>query len=159
MRAAARESMKIAVVGAPGTGRSTLVQALRQALQADAGMASSTVTKVLALEPHHPYELTLLLGLDLPQHCAADDTVALQADANLRHALATQSIAHAVVYGIHQARTDCALQAIAYRRALATKRPTAPSPAWHWNCETCSDADCEHRLFSALLRKDDSVRQ
>jgi GTPase SAR1 family protein len=151
--------MKIAVVGAPGTGKSTLVRALRQALQADADMESSTVTELQALQPQHPYELTLLLGLDLPQHGKSTLSVALQADADLRSVLSSQSIAYTVVYGIHQARTDCAMQAIAYRRALATKRPTATSSAWHWNCETCSDADCEHRLFSALLKKDASVRQ
>jgi hypothetical protein len=151
--------MQIAVVGAPGTGRSTLVRALRDALQADVDMAASTVTKVFVLEPLHPYELTLLLGLDLPQHRAPTHIDTLQADARLRQALAIQSIAYTVVYGIHEARTDCALQAIAYRRAQATQRPKPAGSAWHWNCETCSDADCEHRLFSALVQKAGSVRQ
>ncbi len=101
----------------------------------------------------------MLLGLDLPQLCTNTKSVTLQADASLRHGLGTQSIAYTVVYGIHQARTDYALQAIAYHRAYASKRPTPASAAWHWNCETCSDADCELRLFSALVKKTASVRQ
>ncbi len=151
--------MNIAVVGAPDTGKSTLVQALRQSLQADAGTAGFTVSEESAPQQPHPYDLTLLMGLDLPHHRSQSKPDLLQYDARLRHTLDSQAIAYAVVYGSEQARTDCALQAIHYHRLRSTKRPSAASSGWHWNCETCSDADCEHRLFSALVGANRSVRQ
>lgn len=150
--------MKIAVVGAPGTGKSRLVQVLRQALQADADTVAYTVTEAGAPYQPHPYDLTLLMGLDLPHHRARPAPDLLQSDARLRHTLASQAIAYAVVYGSAQARTECALQAIDYHRKRAAKRPSAAASGWHWNCETCSDADCEHRLFSALVQTSASVR-
>lgn len=150
--------MKIAVVGAPGTGKSSLVLALRQALQADADTAAFTVAEDGAPHQPHTYDLTLLMGLDLPHHGAQSAPDLLQSDAHLRHTLASQAIAYAVVYGNAQARTDCALQAIDYHRKRAAKLPSAAASGWHWNCETCSDADCEYRLFSALVKTSASVR-
>ena len=150
--------MKIAVLGAGGTGRSTLVQALRLALQAGADSAHDTVTLDCALDQQLTYDLALLMGLDLPQHRANTVPDLLRSDAHLRHTLDSRGIAYAVVYGSAQARTDCALQAIAYQRRRAAKRPASTASAWHWNCETCSDADCEHRLFSALVKTGGSVR-
>ncbi|MES2583811.1 MAG: hypothetical protein V4627_13910 [Pseudomonadota bacterium] len=151
--------MNIVVVGAPGTGKSSLVQALRQALQADADTSGFTVTEHGAPHQPHPYDLTLLMGLDLPRHCAQPDPDVLRSDAHLRHTLGSQAIAYAVVYGKAQARTECALQAIRYHHKRSAKRPpSAAASGWHWNCETCSDAECEHRLFSALVKTSGSVR-
>ncbi len=149
--------MKIAVVGARGTGKSSLVEALRLVLQADADLAECTVSESGAPELYGSYDLTLLMGLDLP---CQEGPLTAQCDASLRQALYTHAIAYAVVYGTGQARTNCAVQAIHHhhhRKQSSTRSRPAPS-AWHWNCETCSDADCEHRLFSALV-KSDSVRR
>lgn len=161
MRPATRTTpMAIAVVGAPGTGKTTLVQALRAALQADADTASCTVYEDDgSTQQRHNRDLTLLMGLDLPRHPDTNGPALLQADAQLRHSLHSRAIAYAVVYGSDQARTECALQTIDYhRRRVVSQAPPAAS-TWHWNCETCSDASCEHRLFSALVGTYDSVRQ
>jgi ABC-type glutathione transport system ATPase component len=156
MHDAVREPMTVAVVGAPGTGKSTLVHALHLALRADD--KACTVVEKSALDQHHQYDLTLLMGLDLPQHCANTDPDLLRSDARLRQTLGSQSRAYAVVYGSAHARTHCALQAIAHHRRQSSKQPTADASKWHWNCETCSDTECEHRLFSALVKTCDSMR-
>ncbi len=141
--------MKIAVVGAPGTGKSALVQALRLALQTDTDMQPCAVSEDWAPDQHHRDDLALLMGHDLP-HTGGE--AALQSDARLRHTLASHAAAYAVVYGTGQARTDCALQAIAYHRLQLRSRPRRVTAAeWQWCCDTCSDADCERRLFTALV--------
>lgn len=140
--------MKIAVVGAPGTGRTTLVQALRLALAADADIAECSVSEDWAPGQPCNSDLTLLMGNDLPQR---ERETTLQSDAHLRHTLNSQSIPYAVVYGSSQARTDCALQAIAYHRQQARTRPRRAASDWQWCCDTCSDAACEHRMFTALV--------
>ncbi len=142
--------MKIAVVGAPGTGKTTLVQALRLALLADADTAACVVTEDWAPEHHCNDHLTLLMGLDLSHSSAA---AVLRFDTRLRITLHSQAITYAVVYGWGQARTDGALQAIAYHRMQSRTRPKRAASAWQWCCDTCSDAACEHRLFTALVNK------
>lgn len=144
--------MKIAVVGAPGTGKSSLVHALRLALLANADTADTaecTVTEDWVPEQHCSYDLTLLMGLDLSPTVSAAPT--LQLDADLRHTLDKQAIAYAVVYGTGQARADCALQAIAYHRVQSRRRAKRATSDWQWCCDTCSDAACERRLFTGLV--------
>lgn len=146
--------MKIAVVGAPGTGKTHLVKALRVALAHDAAMAADcTISKEdWMLQPQQPGkgDLVLLMGCDLPH---GNDDTRLQSDASLRRALDDQSIPYAVVYGQGQARTDCALQAIAYHRMQARTKPRPAASGWQWCCDTCSDAACEHRMFTALVNR------
>ena len=117
------------------------------------------------LQQHRSYDLTLLMGLDLPRqppsNVDSNPPTASQIDGRLRQVLDQAAIPYAVVYGMGQARTDCALQAIAYHRARATRQKTSPASAssWQWCCDTCSDAACEHRLFTALVNgRGDSVR-
>ncbi|MDP3670678.1 MAG: hypothetical protein Q8R69_13410 [Telluria sp.] len=141
--------MKIAVVGAPGTGKSSLVHALRSALLANADTAECSVTEDWVPEQHRANDLTLLMGLDLSPSSGSAST--LQLDAGLRHTLDKQAIAYAVVYGTGQARYECALQAIAYHRVQLQTRRKRPTSDWRWCCDTCSDAACEHRLFTALV--------
>jgi hypothetical protein len=144
--------MNIVVVGAPGSGKTCLADALRLALQDGPTEATEyTITEGEEPSPQRGYDLTLLMGNDLLLQGGGE--AALQSDARLRHTLNSQAIAYAVVYGRDQARLDCALQAIAYHRQASSSRARSrpATPAWHWNCETCSDAACEHRLFTALV--------
>jgi hypothetical protein len=105
-----------------------------------------------ALRQHRQFGFTLLTGLDLPSAALPDGRV-LPAlfDQRLRQLMDAQAIPYAVVYGRGQLRTDCALHAITHHTTAASRRSRSATTAWHWNCDTCSDADCEHRLFRALL--------
>lgn len=115
-----------------------------------------------ALKHHSQYALTLVMGLDLPW--IADGIqrdgpmVRTQVDARLRQVLGAQAIPYCMVYGSGAARTASALQAIAHLRKSTLAQTRARAPAWQWSCEKCSDARCEHQLFSALV-KADSVRR
>ena len=115
-----------------------------------------------ALEHQRSYHLTLLTGLDLPW--VADGLqrdgahVREPVDALVRAALDGAGIPYRIVYGSGTARLDNALFAInsaalcegilgaqaIFRSENVTSRP--------WACEKCSDPDCEHKLFSGLLR-------
>lgn len=105
-----------------------------------------------ALERQRGYDLTLVTGLDLPW---ADDGLHRDAasrervDQLVRSLLEQAGIAYRVVYGTGDDRL---------RNALACLpdplRPpdTSPQRAWTWQCDKCSDPDCEHRLFTSLVR-------
>jgi nicotinamide riboside kinase len=105
-----------------------------------------------ALERQRGYDLTLVTGLDLPWvddglHRAAGSRE--RVDELVRTLLAQAGIGWRVVYGTGEERL---------RNALAglpdPLRPpdTSPRRAWTWQCDKCSDPECEHRLFSALVR-------
>lgn len=171
--------MKIAIVGATGTGKSALAGALditrttgggasAKWMVAEAPALTEALTRDLlfrdtsfyprALRLHRTFSLTLLTGLDLPSATLADGLLQPALfDLRLRQVMDDQAIPYAVVYGRGQDRTDCALQAIAHHGTRAATRSRSTATPWHWNCDTCSDADCEHQLFSALL-KSGSVR-
>lgn len=116
-----------------------------------------------ALERQRGYDATLLTGLDLPW--VADGLqrdgphVREPVDALVRAALAKAGLSYRVVYGQHEERLAHALAAIApvTARAGATRTAAAaPAPraaAWRWACDTCGDADCEHRLFTGLMQR------
>jgi nicotinamide riboside kinase len=109
-----------------------------------------------ALPQQRAFDLTLLTGLDLPW--VADGLqrdgvqVRAQVDRRLREVLLHNGIAFSTVYGTGDARTQNALQAIAYARG--TPRSAGARSNWRWPCDKCSDPECEHRLFSALLQGD-----
>lgn len=102
-----------------------------------------------ALERQRAYDVTLLTGLDLPW--VADGLqrdgahVREPIDAQVRGLLAQAGIAYRVVYGSGQERLRNALAAID-----ASLAPRSEARAWVWQCDKCSDPDCEHRLFSRL---------
>lgn len=157
--------MKIAVLGAPGTGKTSLVTALRLAMLSDANPAlACTISESDALKRANHYDLILLMGLDLPPQAQIGNSNSTSAtarmDAQLRQLLHQTAVPYTVVYGSGQARTDCALQAIEYHRRRTSARTAPKATAWHWACENCSDAACERSLFSALVKNaGDSVRQ
>jgi len=67
-------------------------------------------------------------------------------DALVRDMLGKAGVAYRVVYGTGPERLRNALAAI--------DASLAPRPAlrnWTWQCEKCSDPQCEHRLFRKLL--------
>ena len=110
-----------------------------------------------ALAHHTIYDLTLLTGLDLPW--VADgiqrDGPAMQrrVDARLREILQAHGLRYSVVYGQGAQRSACALAALdqcAQQAAAGPARPGLGEGRWQWVCDKCSDAQCEHQLFSRL---------
>lgn len=106
-----------------------------------------------ALERQRNYDLTLVTGLDLPW--VADGLqrdgpqVREPVDALVRQALAQAAVPYRVVYGRDEDRIRNALAPVL---ALLGERPAQAAPRWVWACDSCSDPDCEHRLFAALRR-------
>jgi hypothetical protein len=94
------------------------------------------------------------MGLDLPW--VADgiqrDGLAMQAkvDTQLRHILQSQGITFSVIYGTGDERLHNAMAALANAQNLPQVTNERQTP-WQWVCDKCSDAQCEHRTFSALL--------
>jgi len=141
--------MNIAVVGAQGTGKSSLIDSLKKLLPEDC---------VLTETPDSPHgvHLTLLMGLDLvvtpdqvrqgPSHTRE------QVDARLRAELTEEGCPFVVVYGHGSARTEAARQAIAHHAKQPEPSPAQKSKPWQWDCEKCSDGNCEHRMFTGLLK-------
>jgi len=103
-----------------------------------------------ALSHQRIYQHILVAGLDLPWQADGilRDGPAMRGriDARLREVLQREGLAFSMVYGQ-------GLQRLA--GALAVLEPgtsTVPQARsnWRWLCDKCSDADCEHRLFSDL---------
>lgn len=146
--------MRIAILGAPQTGKSQLAHALTQHLTT----RHISVAVLDAPSPEHvdPDDIVLLCGLDLTPMASATQQ---RADDALRQALAAQQTAFQVVYGQGAERFTHALYAAAQRaQALGLETLAAhmrqPQPTrWTGACERCADADCEHQLFSQLLAK------
>ncbi len=128
-------SMRIAILGAPGTGKTALANALGLhlgTLQISDALASDT------LKSAH-YDRVLLMGLDRPGITPAQQA----ADAALRAQLAATGVAFGVVYGRDERER--------LRAALRLIEPQdGPAPRWTGICDKCADPDCEFRLFTAL---------
>lgn len=156
--AAPPRAVQVAVLGAPGTGKTQLAGELTAVLQASpapppalvmvdnpslATVVQASASKLASQRFHH----VLLMGLDLPaSHIRLAEQEA--ADQRLRQALHEAGLAYTVVYGVGPARLANACSAL---QALRPPSPgTARSP-WVWACDTCSDPACERRLLSDLL--------
>jgi hypothetical protein len=156
----------LVVLGAPGTGANVLcaaVAGLAQTLEVGIFCSEGDLSDPLvaaALQQEHT--TTLLMGLDQPW-APADRPAQEAADAGLRAALASAGATFHVVYGDEYQRTAQAVNAI---KSIAT-RAYPSSDGGHfeqkseaedgrfvrlraWNCEKCSDPECEHRLFRTL---------
>jgi nicotinamide riboside kinase len=102
-----------------------------------------------AMERQRGYDITLLTGLDLPW--VADGLqrdgphVRQPIDAQVRELLAQAGVTYRVVYGGGPERLRNALAAID-----ASLAPRSAARPWVWQCDKCSDPECEHRLFRRL---------
>ena len=112
-----------------------------------------------ALAAQRTYDLTLLMGLDLPwvpDGLFRDSPAVRDAtDALLRRELQNAGIAFQTVYGQGEARLQQALRAVGgvLGRPLVKQDPALATGLRPWSCENCSDPDCEHRLFTGLLTR------
>lgn len=111
----------------------------------------------VALAQQRRCDLTLLMGLDLPwvaDGLFRDSAAVRQAtDAVLRRELQGAGIPFQTVYGQGEARLQQALRSIGHAlgETLVASDPAWPQGRRPWNCEKCSDPDCEHRLFTQLI--------
>jgi HTH-type transcriptional repressor of NAD biosynthesis genes len=104
-------------------------------------------------------DVTLLMGLDLPwisDGLFRDSPQAREkTDALLRAQLEQAGLAFHTVYGSDDLRVQNALRIVL---PMLGRQSRAPDEALEqgrlgaWQCEACSDPDCEHRLFTALLK-------
>ena len=103
-----------------------------------------------AAERQRAYDVTLVTGLDLPW--VADGLqrdgphVRAPVDAQVRDLLARSGVEFRVIYGSGEERVRNALAAID-----ASLAPRSDVRQWIWQCDKCSDPECEHRLFGRLL--------
>jgi hypothetical protein len=163
----AGQTRRVAVLGAPGTGKTWMTTELMASLGRNSVGAASfmvadnpSLATVLPATDHETagsrgFDKVLLMGLDLPStqtRRLAQDT----ADQQLRQALAETGLPYTVVYGTGPARLAHALEAL-HELASCSNSPEQPSNSaqarrpWVWACDTCSDPDCERRLLSNLL--------
>jgi nicotinamide riboside kinase len=141
---------RIAVLGAPQTGKTWLVQELSKALNPISAYAVFDNPVWLQRDgiAETRWDLILLTGLDL----AGMGTEHRLIDKALRSTLTQNAIPYTTIYGHDAARCDNALQAIRFHFRDPAALQSTPS-RWRWPCEKCSDPECEHQLFSALLAK------
>ena len=130
-----------------------------------------------ALELQAQFDLTLVMGLDVawvPDGLQRDgEHVRQPVDSLIRQAMAKKQLPFKVIYGQDQARLNAALLAISQGIANLNEpldlKFSAPGLQLTqaqrevsqyglnqgktvWRCDLCSDSECEHRLFSDLLK-------
>ncbi|MEY4562216.1 MAG: hypothetical protein RLZZ618_1493 [Pseudomonadota bacterium] len=105
-----------------------------------------------ALLTHATYDLTLLTALDLPWQADGlmrdGPQVREPVDQRVRAALARGGLGYSVVGGTGVARLNVALAAVRHLLGRASvDDDAARNPRWQWQCDRCSDGDCERHLF------------
>jgi nicotinamide riboside kinase len=145
--------VRVAILGAEGTGKTCIANALA-VLHPDICFEDHPPLRISTLAPAG-YDLILLMGTDLPLQQSVESVENLesrkQVDLSLRRALDDQGISYSVIYGTGEARTRQAHNAIAALKGTGGEN-THQTTDWKWECDRCSDAACEHRLFSRLLK-------
>ncbi len=126
--------MRIAILGAPGSGKTWLAQALHHH-QPELQISDNPPIATL---PSSHVDRILLTGLDLPGITPTQQ----ETDSALRAALQQAGLAYGVVYGQGAQRLAQALRLITPE--------DGPPPRWTGLCEKCADPDCEFRLFTGL---------
>ena len=112
----------------------------------------------LAVAHQSVYDVTLLTGLDLPwvsDGLQRDGPhVREPVDQRVRHMLDQAGLTYQVVYGTGEERLENALFCIGRQAPNWAKQLERPEPPTRWSgpCETCGDGDCEHRLFTRLVK-------
>ncbi len=124
----------------------------------------------VALTYQRSFHLTLLTGLDMPWQADGIQRdgahVRAPVDALLRERLQSGQLAFEVIYGFNEQRLQAALKAVGTINSIAPRAINTPATApnsskntsenetqaWVWVCDKCSDADCEHQLFSRLTQ-------
>jgi GTPase SAR1 family protein len=146
---------RVAILGAGGTGKTTLVTELANALarqnrepsnQALANAPAWQVTELSSdgLDASPRPHLILLMGLDL----TSTNCHRAEQDASIRSALALAGINYHVIYGTGASRLAQALVALSVASTVPIERST-----WVWQCDNCSDPACEHKLLTGLLSR------
>ncbi len=147
---------RIAVLGAPGSGAAQLAALLREAL---ADTPDEHITE--RIDGSERPSLALVMGLDLPlpQASTEEQAASQHFDNALRQQLQALNVPYRVIYGPAPDRLSHAMLALGrspQHGASHTLREQAQyllnKGRTPWLCETCSDPDCEHRLFTGLLR-------
>ncbi len=112
----------------------------------------------LALAHQSLYDITLVMGLDLPWTSDGlqrdGPHVREPVDAAVRHMLGLAGLSYQVVYGTGEQRLENALFCMGRQAPDWAKQLERPEPPTRWSgpCETCGDGDCEHRLFTRLVK-------
>ncbi len=109
----------------------------------------------MALAHQKTFDVTLVTGIDLPWVADGlrDGPHAQEpTDKLLRAALARGGVDYKVIYGAGPERLANALMAIDAAAPGQGGRPASVQGNGNWSCDKCSDPDCEHRLFTGLLR-------
>ena len=146
---------RIVVLGAPGTGASELAAQL---------CAVSPRPDELHVRheawPSAGHDFALLTGLDQADVPPADRQNRELRDGELREHLQALGLPYRVVYGAGVARLNHALLALGLppldeptREAREQAQFDLNRGRTAWLCEKCSDPECEHRLFTGLLRR------
>lgn len=155
--------LKIALVGAPHTGKSHLAAALAASLKASGCQAVIVVADTPALQAElASYDLTFLMGLACSATSPQDDREA--ADQSIRAALTHAGTPYRVVYGGSEERLDQVLRTLdgLLQGNGAGLRPNAipasiekrkKTQSWVWMCDKCSDPQCEYRLLTDLMAR------
>lgn len=171
---------RVAILGARQSGKTWLAKALAPTFEQLApGWAVADTTPLLnavlaeqrfndttlyptALAQQAQFDFTLLMGLDgawlYETNCPQDAAKRSHTDTLLRQALNRAGLAFRVVYGQGPQRLNNALLALGLpsQDLAALELREQAQFAIHqgrtvWQCNDCSDPECEHRLFTGLL--------
>lgn len=111
-----------------------------------------------ALQQHALFDITLLTGLDLAWVSdglqRVGEHVREPVDRKIRQLLTQANLPFQVVYGSGEQRLKNALFCVARQAPLLAKQQERPEQPIRWSgpCETCGDGNCEHRLFTKLVK-------
>lgn len=150
-----QQPRRIVVLGAPSTGAAELAAQLSAvpALPDELHVSHEA-------GPSAGHDFALLMGLDQAEVPPIDRPTRELRDAELREHLQALGLPYRVVYGEGLTRLNHALLALdlppldePIRQLREQAQFDLNRGRTAWSCEKCSDPDCEHRLFTGLLRR------